>query len=63
VEARAKLPEGRAHGRHLDAVHDQSYGSWPASGEIDIMEYVGWDHLRLRQAYSRISGDYRNVHF
>ena len=44
VEARAKLPGGKGTWAAIWMLStDQSYGSWPASGEIDIMEYVGYD--------------------
>ena len=43
-EIRAKLPRGRGTwpaGWMLSS--DWTYGAWPESGEIDIMEHVGWD--------------------
>lgn len=44
VEARAKLPGGKGTWAAIWMLStDQSYGSWPSSGEIDIMEYVGYD--------------------
>jgi beta-glucanase (GH16 family) len=43
VEARAKLPERPGHlARHLDAAH-RGKMKWPDDGEIDIMEYVGFN--------------------
>ena len=44
VEVRAKLPEGRGMWPAIWMLPtDWSYGGWPASGEIDIMENVGYD--------------------
>lgn len=44
IEMNAKLPRGRGTwpaGWMLAS--DWTYGAWPESGEIDIMEHVGWD--------------------
>jgi beta-glucanase (GH16 family) len=44
VEARAKLPSGKGTWPAIWMLPtDWSYGSWPKSGEIDIMEHVGYD--------------------
>lgn len=44
VEVRAKLPEGRGTWPAIWMLPDTlRYGGWPASGEIDIMEHVGYD--------------------
>ncbi len=44
IEIRAKLPPGRGTWPALWMMPQQStYGSWPKSGEIDIMEHVGYD--------------------
>jgi len=44
VEVKAKLPEGRGMWPAIWMLPtDWSYGKWPASGEIDIMETVGYD--------------------
>ena len=44
VEARAKLPAGRGTWPAIWMLPtDWAYGSWPASGEIDIMEHVGYN--------------------
>ena len=44
VEVRAKLPEGRGMWPAIWMLPtDWEYGGWPASGEIDIMENVGYD--------------------
>ncbi len=43
-EVRAKLPAGRGTWPAIWMLSsDDTYGSWPASGEIDIMEHVGFD--------------------
>jgi beta-glucanase (GH16 family) len=44
VEVRAKLPEGRGMWPAIWMLPtDWEYGGWPSSGEIDIMENVGYD--------------------
>ncbi|MBC7651943.1 MAG: glycoside hydrolase family 16 protein, partial [Deinococcales bacterium] len=43
-EVRAKLPKGRGTWPAIWMLSsDEGYGTWPASGEIDIMEHVGYD--------------------
>lgn len=43
-EVRARLPKGRGTWPAIWMLSsDNSYGNWPASGEIDIMEHVGYD--------------------
>lgn len=43
IEARAKLPKGRGVWPAIWMLPtDWAYGDWPASGEIDIMEHVGY---------------------
>ena len=43
-EVRAKLPKGRGTWPAIWMLHSApEYGNWPASGEIDIMEHVGYD--------------------
>ncbi len=43
-EIRAKLPRGRGTWPAIWMLStDNQYGSWPSSGEIDIMEHVGYD--------------------
>ena len=47
-EVRARLPEGRGTWPAIWMLPtDQVYGGWPASGEIDIMEHVGYDPGRI----------------
>lgn len=43
-EVRAKLPHGKGTWPAIWMLPtDWKYGGWPASGEIDIMEHVGYD--------------------
>jgi len=43
-EVKAKLPTGRGTWPAIWMLPtDRSYGEWPKSGEIDIMEHVGYD--------------------
>ncbi len=45
IEVRAKLPEGLGTWPAIWMLStDWEYGGWPDSGEIDIMEHVGYDH-------------------
>ncbi|MGH6755470.1 MAG: glycoside hydrolase family 16 protein, partial [Bradyrhizobium sp.] len=47
-EIRAKLPSGKGTWPALWMLPtDQAYGGWPQSGEIDIMEHVGYDPNRV----------------
>lgn len=44
IEVRAKLPDGRGTWPAIWMLPtDWAYGGWPDSGEIDIMEHVGYD--------------------
>ena len=44
IEVRAKLPSGKGTWPAIWMLPtDGVYGDWPASGEIDIMEHVGYD--------------------
>jgi beta-glucanase (GH16 family) len=44
IEIKAKLPQGRGTWPAIWMLPDSlTYGTWPASGEIDIMEHVGFD--------------------
>lgn len=43
IEVRAKLPKGRGIWPAIWMLPtDWAYGDWPSSGEIDIMEFVGY---------------------
>lgn len=44
IEVKAKLPAGRGTWPAIWMLPtDMAYGAWPKSGEIDIMEHVGYD--------------------
>ncbi len=44
IEVRAKLPSGKGTWPAIWMLPTEgAYGDWPASGEIDIMEHVGYD--------------------
>ncbi len=44
IQVRAKMPSGRGVWPAIWMLPTNwTYGDWPASGEIDIMEYVGYD--------------------
>lgn len=44
IEVRAKIPAGKGTWPAIWMLpNDYAYGSWPNSGEIDIMEHVGYD--------------------
>ncbi|MGQ8337378.1 family 16 glycosylhydrolase [Sunxiuqinia sp. A32] len=44
IEVKAKLPSGKGTWPAIWMLPtDWEYGGWPASGEIDIMEHVGYD--------------------
>jgi beta-glucanase (GH16 family) len=44
IEIKAKLPQGRGTWPGIWMLPDSAiYGGWPRSGEIDIMEHVGYD--------------------
>ncbi len=64
-EIRAKLPQGRGTWPALWMLpSDLSYGPWPKSGEIDIMEHVGYDpknvHVTVHtEAYNGMIGTQR----
>ncbi len=48
VEVRAKLPAGRGTWPAIWMLPtDWVYGGWPSSGEIDIMEHVGFDENKV----------------
>ena len=48
VEVKAKLPQGRGVWPAIWMLPTEwKYGDWPASGEIDIMEFVGYEPDRV----------------
>lgn len=65
IEVKAKLPRGRGSWPAIWMLPtDWSYGNWPNSGEIDIMEHVGYDQNRVHftihtQAYNHMLGTQR----
>ncbi len=67
VEVRAKLPEGRGMWPAIWMLPtDWKYGGWPASGEIDIMENVGYDPYVIvasahTKAYNHSIGTHKNA--
>lgn len=62
IEVSAKLPFGRGTWPAIWMLPtDWEYGDWPASGEIDIMEHVGYDMDVIHgtahtEAYNHIKG-------
>ena len=62
IEAKAKLPRGIGTWPAIWMLStDWKYGGWPESGEIDIMEHVGYDpgviHGTIHtEAYNHIKG-------
>ena len=66
-EIKAKLPKGRGTWPAFWMLSsDASYGTWPASGEIDIMEHVGYDankvHFSIHtSAYNHTRGTQKSA--
>jgi beta-glucanase (GH16 family) len=62
VEVKAKLPQGRGTWPAIWMLPTKNtYGGWPRSGEIDIMEHVGFDPARVHgtvhtEAYNNTKG-------
>lgn len=62
IEVRAKLPSGRGTWPAIWMLPtDWKYGGWPRSGEIDIMEHVGYNQGRIHgtihtAAYNHMKG-------
>ncbi len=67
VEVSAKLPKGRGTWPAIWLFPtDLTYGNWPASGEIDIMEHVGYDpnkvHFTIHNAtYNFMRGNQKTA--
>ena len=54
-EIRAKVPAGRGTWPAIWLVGQSAMGGWPNSGEIDIMEYVGYEEERgVYQSHSTL---------
>jgi len=68
IEVKAKLPGGTGAWPAIWMLPtDWEYGGWPASGEIDIMEYVGYDpgvvHGTVHtEAYNHMLGTQKGAH-
>jgi beta-glucanase (GH16 family) len=67
IEVRAKLPSGRGTWPAIWMLPtDWEYGNWPNSGEIDIMEHVGYDPTRVHfsihtEAYNHTKGTQKST--
>lgn len=67
IEISAKLPVGKGTWPALWMLPtDWAYGDWPKSGEIDIMEHVGYDQDRVHfsvhtEAYNHVIGTQRTA--
>lgn len=67
IEISAKLPVGKGTWPALWMLPtDWHYGDWPKSGEIDIMEHVGFDQNRIHfsvhtEAYNHMIGTQRTA--
>lgn len=67
IEVSAKLPSGRGTWPAIWMLpSDWEYGGWPNSGEIDIMEHVGYDPNRVHgsvhtAAYNHTIGTQRSA--
>lgn len=68
VEVRAKLPSCRGTWPAIWMMPEKSvYGRWPKSGEIDIMEHVGYapEHVHYAahsEKYNHVKGIQKNTH-
>ncbi|MCD1654356.1 family 16 glycosylhydrolase [Treponema zuelzerae] len=59
-EVRAKLPAGKGTWPAIWMMPAKdSYGDWPASGEIDIMEFVGFEPDRIHTSVHTTSYNHR----
>lgn len=60
IEVRAKLPAGKGTWPAIWMMPtSDTYGSWPASGEIDIMENVGFDPDKIHTSIHTKSFNHR----
>ena len=66
IEVKAKLPDGKGMWPAIWMLPtDWAYGGWPASGEIDIMENVGYDPFVIvasahTQSYNHVQRTQKN---
>lgn len=62
IEVEARLPEGKGTWPAIWMLPEEwAYGGWPSSGEIDIMEHVGFEPFRIygsvhTEAYNHTDG-------
>ena len=62
IEVRARLPKGKGMWPAIWMMStDETYGTWPKSGEMDIMENVGFDPNKIfmtihTEAYNHVIG-------
>lgn len=61
IEIRAKLPRGKGTWPAIWMLASDGKGGWPQSGEIDIMEHVGFDPGRIHasihtKAFNHLAG-------
>ncbi|MCB0798970.1 MAG: glycoside hydrolase family 16 protein [Bacteroidales bacterium] len=67
VEVKARIPDGRGLWPAIWMLPtDWSYGGWPSSGEIDIMENVGYDPYKIHgtvhtESYNHILGTHKGA--
>jgi beta-glucanase (GH16 family) len=66
VEVRARLACGRGIWPAIWMLGSDPSAGWPALGEIDIMEHVGWDQGRVHgtihtKAYNHVAGTQRGA--
>jgi len=67
IEVSAKLPSGRGTWPAIWMLPtDWAYGDWPKSGEIDIMEHVGYDPNKVlfsvhTEAYNHVMGTQKSA--
>lgn len=66
-EVRAKLPCGRGIWPAIWMLASDDRKGWPAMGEIDIMEHVGWDNGRVHGtvhtgAYNHVAQTQKGAH-
>ncbi|HNY14282.1 MAG TPA: glycoside hydrolase family 16 protein [Bacteroidales bacterium] len=67
IEVKAKLPDGRGMWPAIWMLPtDWEYGGWPRSGEIDIMENVGYDPFVIvasahTESYNHVKGTHKNA--